>query len=673
MSNKGRGTAHATGHLAKKHRADIDGLRAVAIAGVLAYHFGLGVPGGYGGVDVFFVISGFLITGIIKSELEAGTFSLAQFYVRRIRRILPALTVCLVVTTAFATAILFPLDFKDYARSLLNALVSVSNFYFMQRTGYFDAEATNRPLLHTWSLGVEEQFYAAFPLLLIFLFSSHRKAVGPALAVLATTSLAWSAWSVEVAPNAAFYSTVGRVWELMTGALLAFGILPQLASRLSRELTAVLGAAMIAYGYIFYTDATPFPGVAALPFCLGAALIIHAGTMPGATTVGRILSLPPMVALGLISYSVYLWHWPLLVLAGYRCPELFARDAVQAMDARLVLAAVSLVLGALSWWLVEQPFRRMSMPRKTVFTSAAISTVVLVVLSVGMREKAAAFQGWPADIAAIQFRKTLSGSSFGLKQAHGWPSHTYKLGATAESSDTLLWGDSFAEALIPGFMQYSQQTGQELILAGDPGCPPLPDLAFYKRENDNVCTHHNAAVLKGALGATIKRVVIAACWSCLAASIGRDSSGRPAIVGRGSGHEDGQVFASIFEALVKRLAEHDKKVVIIGPVPQQKFEVAEGIARHIAWSAPMPPELTFSEFLQQKRLVLPVFERLAKLPNVRVVYPNATLCHGGVCPYSEDGKPLYSDRAHLNARGAVELDGMIADIFADHPRTAASD
>jgi peptidoglycan/LPS O-acetylase OafA/YrhL len=612
MSDKGRGATHATGQLAKKHRADIDGLRAVAIAGVLAYHFGLGVPGGYGGVDVFFVISGFLITGIIKSELEAGTFSLAQFYVRRIRRILPALTVCLVVTTAFATAILFPLDFKDYARSLLNALVSVSNFYFMRRTGYFDADATNRPLLHTWSLGVEEQFYVAFPLLLIFLFSSHRKAVVAALAVLAITSLAWSAWNVEVAPNAAFYSTVGRVWELMTGALLAFGILPQLTSRLSRELTAVLGAAMIVYGYIFYTDATPFPGIAALPFCLGAALIIHAGTMPGATTVGRILSLRPMVALGLISYSVYLWHWPLLVLAGYRFPELFARDAVQAMDARLVLAAFSLVLGALSWWLVEQPFRRMPMPRKTVFTSAAISTVVLVVLSVGMREKATALQGWPADIATIQFRKTLAGSSFGLKQAHGWPSHTYELGATAETSDTLLWGDSFAEALIPGFMQYSQQTGQEMILAGDPGCPPLPDLAFYKRENGNVCTRHNAAVLKKALGPTIKRVVIAACWSCLAGGIGRDSSGRPAIVGRGSGHEDGRAFASTFEALVKRLAEHDKKVVIVGPVPQQKFDVAEAIARHIAWSAPLPPELTFSEFLQQKSRVLPVFERLAK-------------------------------------------------------------
>jgi peptidoglycan/LPS O-acetylase OafA/YrhL len=659
--------------LAKKHRADIDGLRAVAIAAVLAYHFGLRVPGGYGGVDVFFVISGFLITGIIKSELEAGTFSLAQFYVRRIRRILPALTVCLVVTTAFATAVLFPLDFKDYARSLLSALVSISNFYFMQRTGYFDSEATSRPLLHTWSLGVEEQFYAAFPLLLIFLFSSHRKAVAAALAVLASTSLAWSAWRVEAAPDAAFYSTIGRVWELMIGALLAFGILPQLTSRLSRELTAALGAAMIAYGYMFYTDATPFPGIAALPFCLGAALIIHAGTTPGQTTIGRILSFPPMVALGLISYSVYLWHWPLLVLSGYRFPELFARDVTQAMDARLALAALSLVLGALSWWLIEQPFRRMPMPRKTVFTSAAISTLVLVLLSVVMREKAAAFQGWPADIATIQFRKTLAGSSFGLKQAHGWPSHTYKLGATAETSDTLLWGDSFAEALIPGFMQYSQQTGQELILAGYPGCPPLPDLAFHKRENGSVCTRHNAAVLKKALGPTIKRVVIAACWSCLASSVGRDSSGRPAIVSDGSETEDGQVFASTFETLVKRLAEHNKNVVIIGPVPRQKFDVATGIARHIAWSAPLPPELTFGEFLQQKSLVLPVFARLAKLPNVRVLYPNAVLCHGGSCAYSDDGKPLYSDRGHLNARGAMDLHGMIADIFTDHPLTAASD
>ena len=181
MSNKGRGTVQPASFAARTHRRDIDGLRGLAVAGVVAYHFGLGVPGGYGGVDVFFVISGFLIAGIIKSELEAGTFSIPNFYVRRIRRILPALTVCLLASTVAATLFLFPYDFKKYGQSLQAAVLSISNFYFMRMKGYFDSEATEKPLLHTWSLGVEEQFYIVFPLLLLLLFRYARKRVLPVL------------------------------------------------------------------------------------------------------------------------------------------------------------------------------------------------------------------------------------------------------------------------------------------------------------------------------------------------------------------------------------------------------------------------------------------------------------------------------------------------------------
>jgi hypothetical protein len=272
MSNKGRGTVQPESFAVRTHRRDIDGLRGLAVAGVVAYHFGLGVPGGYGGVDVFFVISGFLIAGIIKSELEAGTFSIPNFYVRRIRRILPALTVCLLASTIAATLFLFPYDFKKYGQSLQAAVLSVSNFYFMRMKGYFDSEATEKPLLHTWSLGVEEQFYIVFPLLLLLLFRYARKRVLPVLWLVAIASFAYSCYGVAKDADQAFFSTAGRAWELGIGALLAFGALPKLRARGLLEAEAAIGALLIAFCFLAYTDATRFPGLAALPLCLGAAL-----------------------------------------------------------------------------------------------------------------------------------------------------------------------------------------------------------------------------------------------------------------------------------------------------------------------------------------------------------------------------------------------------------------
>ena len=215
MSNKGRLPVEAIrGRAAKAQRSDIDGLRAVALLGVLAFHFGFGVQGGYGGVDVFFVISGFLIAGIIKSELEAGTFSLAQFYVRRIRRIIPAFAVCALVTTALAAMILLPGDFTEYGATLVAAAISTSNFHFTkQAADYFAGNATENPLLHTWSLSVEAQFYLVFPLFLLLVFKFGRRAIIPAMAIVATAALVYSIHSVEVARKEAFFSAPGRAWE----------------------------------------------------------------------------------------------------------------------------------------------------------------------------------------------------------------------------------------------------------------------------------------------------------------------------------------------------------------------------------------------------------------------------------------------------------------------------
>jgi peptidoglycan/LPS O-acetylase OafA/YrhL len=650
---------------ARAYRRDIDGLRAVAILGVLAYHFGLGgVTGGYGGVDVFFVISGFLIAGIIKSELDAGSFSIARFYVRRIRRILPALMVCALTTTVFAALILFPEDFRNYGRSLLSVATSTSNFYFMRRTGYFDGKAIEKPLLHTWSLGVEEQFYAFFPLLLLLLYKFGRRGAVPALVLIAVASLAYSVREVGIHPDQAFFSTAGRAWELLVGAFLAFGAVPILENRLAREAEAALGALLVAFGYFFYSDAIDFPGLAALPFCLGAALIIHAGGSGAPTGVSRMLSLPPMVGLGLISYSVYLWHWPLLVLSQYRLGALHGPFGV-------LLAVAGIGLGLLSWRFVEQPFRRtpVARSRTPVFISAALATTVLAVMSVAIAKRGYWFQRWPAEIVALAStgKDLSSAASFGLPMPadSGWPSGTYEMGFGARIIDTVLWGDSHALAILPGVASYLEKSRQRIIVAAHPGCPPLPSVTFYDSKYGGPCRGLNDATIANALGPNIKRVILTARWAAYAARVQFDIDGRAVALRRVVANDE--AFSAVLEATVRRLTKSGKQVIIIGPVPEQQFDVKPALLRHLAWREPLPHKLTRSAFLETESKVLPLLSGLAKIPNVRVVYPDLILCAAKGCRYSNNGKPFYLDRDHLSPLGAAELGAMFAEIFDRGP------
>ena len=669
MSNKGRETGQTHARSATSYRADIDGLRAVAIIGVLAYHFGLGIPGGYGGVDVFFVISGFLIASIIKSELEAGTFSLAQFYVRRIRRIVPALTACLAATTIAATFILFPRDFQNFGRSVLAASTSVSNFFFMNRTGYFDDAAIDKPLLHTWSLGVEEQFYIVFPLTLMLLFKYARGRVLYVLGAIAALSFAYGCYAVEHAPEKAFFSTFGRAWELGVGALIAFGVLPIISQRWMREVEAGLGVLLIGYAYAFYSGATPFPGFAAMPLCFGAALIIHSGMTNDKTIVARALSVSPLVGVGLISYSVYLWHWPLLVLGVYRFPDVFGSGAADAKVAHVALAAASLGLGALSWRFIETPFRRAKAAKQqTVFLAGAAATVAIAALSSIVIVRPNWLQDWPAEINVMQFKKAISVRSLGLAKIAGWPRGTYRTGSAGGVPDTILWGDSFAEAFAPGFIEYQKRTGHDVILSAVPGCPPLPGVLFEKRGGGAACTSHNIDIFKLISASKIRRVVLVARWSVFAKSIVKDPQGHPAVRGD-SGSGDGTVLGTVLEAVARQLAAQGREVVIIGPVPVQPFEVAPAVAKHIAWGTPLPPSQTLQGFVEVQRPVLSLLARLETIAHVRVVYPHMSLCDGKRCPYSVDGKPMYSDEAHLSPVGVAKLSRMFDEIFGDAARS----
>jgi peptidoglycan/LPS O-acetylase OafA/YrhL len=661
MSNKGRGAVQPASYSSKSHRLDIDGLRGIAVAGVVAYHFGLGLPGGYGGVDIFFVISGFLIAGIIKSELERGTFSIANFYVRRIRRILPALTVCLIATSIAAALFLFPADFKYYGRSLMAAALSISNFYFMNKKGYFDTEATEKPLLHTWSLGVEEQFYIAFPVILLLLSRFARAKILPVLWIVVLTSFAYSCYDVATNADKAFFSTAGRAWELGLGALLAYGAIPKSQARGLAECQAVAGACLIASCFLLYTDKTPFPGLAALPLCLGAALIIHSGA--ATTAVASLLSSRPLVGLGLISYSVYLWHWPLLVFGLYRFPSIFSGGSSHL--ALWLLGLASVVIGALSWAFIEQPFRRMrNLPRAMVFASGGLAVATTCVIAGVVLKRPGWLQQWPASIQMMQFEMTVSGEKRGLARAAGWPDHTVIAGDQSRKPDTLVWGDSYGVALIPGFISYHRQTGENIIISARPACPPLVDVSFRHRKDGDRCKRHNTAVFEAIFRYDVQRIILVGYWSPFAKALIREADGRFAIPARRGG-QNGQALEEEFREMVEKLTSRGKQVVFVGPLPDQEFYVTPAVARHIVWGEPLPPERSRGDFLKDKEKVFEIFSRLDALPNVSVVYPDKSLCDAQGCDYVENGKPLYSDDNHLTPEGVAKLDGMFSNMFAE--------
>ena len=299
------------------YRPDIDGLRAIAVLAVVLYHANIQpFGGGYVGVDVFFVISGYLITSLIHEHCRTGQFSIVQFYERRVRRIFPALFATVAFCFLVGCLLMMPLDYKQFGYSAVANALFASNLLFWLKTGYFDTDAEVKPLLHTWSLGVEEQFYILFPCLLLLLYKFWRNGVASILSLLLIASLFLSVWQVYDQPTSAFYLPLGRAWELLVGALLALSR-DRLPHRVFFDgVLGLLGMALI-FGSIFSLTAdTPFPGLAALPACLGTAAIIYSGEQ-SKHFVPRLLSLRIVVLLGIISYSLYLWHWPLLVFAKY--------------------------------------------------------------------------------------------------------------------------------------------------------------------------------------------------------------------------------------------------------------------------------------------------------------------------------------------------------------------
>jgi peptidoglycan/LPS O-acetylase OafA/YrhL len=426
------------------------------VLSVVVFHaFPQLVPGGFVGVDIFFVISGFLITRILLSDLRNGHFSLLAFYDRRIRRIFPALFAVLAVSTVVAGLLLTPTDLDLYLDSFLGTALFSSNFVFWGQAGYFDGAAELKPLLHTWSLAVEEQFYILFPLIL---WAAGRLRLQRRILWIGLLgSLALSVVAVRYRTDFAYYLIPSRAWELLIGAVIAIDALPEIRSRIAlRNALGFAGLALILVSLFRLDRYTPFPGLAALLPCGGAALLIYSG-LGGETVVGRMLSSKAIVSLGLISYSAYLWHWPILSFARY---EIGPLSIVQSLAA----VAVTFVLAALSWRIIERPFRHRSDPLLTATSPGEWRVVrtglcaVAICALVGAAGKFALTDDrfvqalYGRDLMIISNQAGESGTSGGcLDSVDAQLGPDCRIGQPSQPADVAIWGDSIADSLLPAF------------------------------------------------------------------------------------------------------------------------------------------------------------------------------------------------------------------------------
>jgi peptidoglycan/LPS O-acetylase OafA/YrhL len=615
------------------YRRDLDGLRGIAVAAVVAYH--LGVPfasGGFVGVDVFFVLSGFLITSIIASGLEAGTFSIAGFYDRRIRRIVPALVFVCACTTVLALAFLLPDELKQFASSLVGTALSVSNFWCLRHSGYFDSAAETQPLFHTWSLGVEEQFYIIFPLLLIAVFRWWRGRLRTIIWLLFAASLILSMLLLQRYPKSTFFLLHTRAWELLAGSIIALGLVPKPASRLQRDAAGALGLLAIAIAVFGYTSKTPFPGLAAVLPCLGAALVIWAGQ--GENTPARLLAAGPLVFLGLISYSLYLWHWPVIVFAN-----LLNVEALTELQ-KLAVAGTSIALAALTWRFIEQPFRRRGargFTRPAILRSGSLGLGSLVAVSLIL----IAWQGVPGryshqvvDLAAAG----LDSSPFRDKcHFQGALKRTY--------DDTCVLGDK----VDPKIIVYSDSHGAEFSAAlgslaksrnesvrqiTASACPPA---ANYSLSHGTRCGDYNAAMLARLIAIPPSTILIAAnsmSWS----------------TSRSDQYWKG------LQTTLAALHRAGHRLIVLGAVPSlpNHRPAPEALARWVQLGND-PANFTFTPDAKRLRDVNAKLKDLAAEMDATYVPIAPAFCNDDRCRAYLEGAVLYFDDNHLSVSGANVL------------------
>jgi len=609
------------------HRDDIDGLRALAIVPVVAFHFVI-LPqlssGGFVGVDIFFVISGYLITRIIYQDVNNRTYSIADFYNRRMRRIFPALFAMF----AFCVVVTFFLSFPSEATTTTNSIVSsiffVSNILFYDQSGYFDLNSQTNPLLHTWSLSVEEQFYVIFPIIIYLIRNFNHNTKILLLSAIALASFLYSIWVTYTNSAAAFYLVQFRAWELLIGSLLAINAIPKLVHQWQAELLGIGGIALIIVSVILISQDTPFPGLAALFPCLGTAAVIHSGSTT-TTLTGRILAFQPIRFIGLISYSLYVWHWPIIVF--YR---LFVNEPNRIEKAALIVVCIS--VAAISWRFIEKPFRDKPYKVKAYGTLLVGGSVMifasLTAFALGpLMENLYKYPSRATDVlsyAKIDQSHMRVGTCFLMPPDYKFHYHDECLAIKPKLLNFLILGDSHAADLWSGLQ--TSYPAVNFLQATAAGCTPI----IGQNSRNALCNEMLKYIFDIFLQHThLDGIIISARWQ-----------------------SDG-----ILPELIKTataLRAYADRVIIFGPMVEYDQALPRILARAIALNE---PEAKFAELhrsVAQRQIDL-AFSTALKGGPIEYVSPYRTLCNPDCEIWATKTVPLQFDNNHLTCEGSIEL------------------
>ncbi|TCK16734.1 peptidoglycan/LPS O-acetylase OafA/YrhL [Ancylobacter aquaticus] len=655
------------------YRPDIDGLRALAVIPVILFHAGADwLPGGFVGVDIFFVISGYLITSIIFREMQAGEFSVLRFYERRVRRIMPALLVMLLVTVGAFQVISLPDQARGAAESGLAALLSLSNVYFWLKTGYFAPAAEFMPLLHTWSLAVEEQFYLLFPVFLIVVHRLHLPikyilALGTIVAFCIGLWLSYNKFSV------AYFLLPGRAWELTLGGTIAVAGLPVIHNRHVREVLPAIGVGLILFSLFYIRSDSVFPGWVALMPCGGAALIILAG---GHSWVAqRVLGSGTLVFIGLLSYSAYLWHWPLL--AAVRIHLGINLSAAAAT----IVVILTFAVAFLSWRYVEMPFRnRRVTPNRRALGLVGAGSAAFVALAL----VSIAADGFPSRLNE-RGREALAGKGDidpldSICPEGGFHAECRFGNPDAPVSYAVI-GDSHASA-IRAAVETSDIMGDTAgTLLWDPGCPLLDGAERLGSEPEwtATCNGFKARVWEFLRdNKNLTTVVLAGRWAGLWTGVSNEVGG--ALRARltdgetvsASPEETKRVFARSLTRTLERLSKLGLKTIIIGQVPEQGFDVPRAAALARLFALNDPGGVARQEVEERAGEVDTVLAELSAGRNgVKLLSIWPVFCGPKSCGIERDGKPLYVDDDHLSHWGAITVAAPALAAAMTPPRSLA--